>query len=385
LVKRYPVPNLKEMMKVPLKSVSAICMLILFLFSIACKKQTIQWKGTITAENGVTVVQNPKDPMYGGDVLALEEDLSIGEATTKGDFLFSTIRSLAVDDAGNIYVLDEKENHVLAFDSTGNHLRTFGRAGQGPGEFSLALTMGLTNRDEIVIEDYRNRLVYYSTEGEHIRDIPCAKTGVRRVTVDSSGNILGIVIVRDEERSRYELNKYDPELNLLHNLGSTPTPSSSNEGFDPFSGTIYYTFDKDDRVVSGVPDRYEIKIFDTAGNLDKKITRDYDPVEITEEEKKEVEEEMPQEIKLKIPKYHNAFRRFSTDDEGRIFVMTWEHIQGSEWYYYDVFDSEGRYLAKIPLEFRPLVIKKNKFYAVREDEDGFHIVKRYKANWRFDE
>ena len=60
-------------------------------------------------------------------------------------------------------------------------------------------------------------------------------------------------------------------------------------------------------------------------------------------------------------------------------------MQGGEGYCHDVFDSEGRYLAKIPLVFRPFVIKKNKFYTVTEDEDGFHIVKRYKANWMFDE
>lgn len=372
------------------KSVYSILLLIIavFITPFACQNQKSEWKGTITVENGVTVVQNPKEPMYGEDVLVFEEDLSIGETTTEGDFLFSAIRSIAVDDAGNIYVLDEKENHVLAFDNTGKHLKTFGRAGQGPGEFTFALTMGLTNGNEIVIEDYRNRLVYYSTEGEHIQDLPIAKTGVRRITVDSRGDVLGIVTVRDGESSRYELNRYDPDLNLLHNLGSTATPSSSNEGFNPFSGSIYYTFDKDDRVVWGVPDQYAIKICDTTGNLIKKITKEYDPVEITEEEKKEVEEEMqeiPEEIKLAIPKYHNAFQWFTADDEGRIFVMTRESIQGSQGRYYDVFDSEGRFIAKIPLKFRPFLIKKNKIYSVTEDEDGFHVVKRFRMNWRIGE
>jgi hypothetical protein len=373
-------------MKVRLRPVIAIFLLFIFLYAFSCRDQKSAWKGTITTENGVTVVQNPKVPMYGEDALVLEEDLTIGEAENEGDYLFSQIRSLAVDDAGNIYVLDSKENHVLVFDSAGKHLRTFGRAGQGPGEFTFALTMNLTNGNEIVIEDYRNRLIYYSMEGEHIQDLPIAKTGVRRIAVDSGGNVLGIVVVRDEESSHYELNRYDPDLNLLHNLDSTPTPSASSEGFNPFRGSIYYAFDKYDRVVCGVSDGYEIKIFDTAGNLARTITRDYDPVEITEEEKKEVEEEMreiPEEIKLAIPKYHSAFQWIMTDDEGRIFVMTEERPSGRKGYYHDVFDSEGRYLAKLPLDFRPHLIKKNHFYTVAEDRDGFHIVKRYRANWRF--
>lgn len=365
-------------------SVLAISLLVFAILAVACQNKKLEWKGTISVEDGVTFVRNPKEPIYGEDVFDLEEDLSIGESTEEGDYLFSEIGSIAVDDAGNIYVLDAKENHVLAFNNTGKHLRTFGRTGQGPGEFSLALTMSMTNQNEIVIEDYRNHLVYFSTEGEHIRDLPSAKTGIRRVTVDSRGNIMGLVIVRDGENSRYELNKYDTDLNFLHILGTTPTPSSVNEGFNPFGGTIYYTFDKDDRVVWGIPGHYEINIFDTTGSLVQKITKEYDPVEITEEEKKEATEELLERIELKIPKFHNAFRRFITDDEGMIFAMTWERIQESKGYYYDVFDPEGRYLAKIPLKIRPRLIKKKKIYSVTEDEDGFHIVKRYKVNWRID-
>ena len=245
--------------------------------------------------------------------------------------------------------------------------------------------MSLINDNVIVIEDYRSRLVYYSTEGAHIRNLPTAKAGVRRVYLDSRGNILGINTVRDGENSRYELSKYDPDLNLLHTLGSTPTPSVSTEGFNPLSGSIYYRFDKDDHVVWGVPDHYEIRICDTTGRLAQIITREYDPVEITEEEKKEAAEGIPQGIKLLIPKYHDAFQWFTTDDEGRILVMTWERIQGNDGYFYDVFDAQGRYLAKIPLKFRPFLIKSKKFYTVREDEEGFHVIKRYNVNWSIDE
>jgi hypothetical protein len=367
------------------RSLIMISVFFIALFSFACQNQKPLWKGTISTENGVTIVQNPKQPMYGEDILAIEEDLSIGESASSDDYLFSSIRAIAVDDAGNIYVLDRKDNHILVFDNTGKHLRTFGRAGQGPGEFTLPLTMGLTNRNEIVIEDYRNRLAYYSTEGEHIRDLPIAKTRVARVKVDSRGNILGIVIKRDEEDSRYEVQKFDPEMNLIHTLDSTPTPSADNQGFNPFRGSIYYAYDKDDRVITGISDRYEIKIYDTTGNLIKKIRREYDPVEITEEEKKEATESMPPDLKLVMPKYHSAYQWLMTDDEGRIFVMTQERIPGERGYYHDVFDTEGRYLAKIPFKFRPFLIKNKNYYTVQEDEDGYHVVKRYKAHWSISE
>ena len=115
-----------------LKSVSAIFLPLFTVFAFACQVQKTEWKGTITTENGITVAQNPKEPMYGEEALVLEEDLSIGESTAKSDYLFSSIRAITADDAGNIYVLDMKENHILAFDSAGQHLRTFGRQDRDP-------------------------------------------------------------------------------------------------------------------------------------------------------------------------------------------------------------------------------------------------------------
>jgi len=49
--------------------------------------------------------------------------------------------------------------------------------------------------------------------------------------------------------------------------------------------------------------------------------------------------------------------------------------------YYDVFDSEGKYIVRISLKYTPLVWKNKKLYMIEEDEEGFQIVKRYKVTW----
>jgi hypothetical protein len=373
-----------------MKKHTTLFMIFLLFFAIyglvsSCREQKQVWKGTITVENGVTVVENPKEPMYGEDALSLEKELAIGESQAGEDYLFSSIRAITVDDSDNIYVLDRKDNHVLAFDSSGKHLQTFGRPGQGPGELRLPLTLGITNRNQVVIENSRNSLVYYTTEGEYIRNVPITQSGVARIILDSQGNILGVVIKRDQDKPRYEIQKFDPEMNLLHTLDSTPTPSASSQGFNPFSGSVYFAFDKHDRAVCAVSDKYELNIYDTEGNLIKKIKKEYDPIEITEEEKREAAKEMPSELKLVFPKHHNPIHWISTDDEGRIFVMTMERIPNEEGYYHDVFDPQGRFIAKIPFRFRPRLIKRKKFYTVAEDRDGFHVIKRYIMNWRLGE
>jgi hypothetical protein len=148
-------------------------------------------------------------------------------------------------------------------------------------------------------------------------------------------------------------------------------------------GIISFRINNYDQVICGYPENYEINIFDKKGNLTRKIIKDYDPVEITEGEIKEATEGLPQNMKLSIPKYHFPYRRFTTDDEGRIFVQTYEKTTDGSGYYYDVFDSEGKFIVKIPLKIRPYVLKKKKLYTVEENEDGYLFVRRYEVTWNY--
>jgi hypothetical protein len=147
----------------------------------------------------------------------------------------------------------------------------------------------------------------------------------------------------------------------------------------------YWLIDQNDNIVYGYPKEYEIKVFNPEGKLIKKITKEYDLVEVTEEEKKERIEGISPQIKSKyvFSKYHSAYRRFFLDDEGRIFIQTWEKIGDGDIYHHDVFDREGRYIAKIPLRVRPLICKKGKLYSIEEDEEGYQVVKRYKVTWKY--
>ena len=51
----------------------------------------------------------------------------------------------------------------------------------------------------------------------------------------------------------------------------------------------------------------------------------------------------------------------------------------------DVFDPEGRYIARVPLPAKTLLLlwKNSKLYAVEDDEEGYPFIKRYGARWNF--
>ena len=367
--------------------VSIPLFLFLLLLCISWVKQKAEWKGTIEEKNGVMVVKNPKEPMFGEDIFSIEEELSIGVEKEKDEYMFSQIRDIDVDKEGRIYVLDFKEAHVKVFDNKGEYIKTIGKKGQGPGELEFPLSLSITGQNEIMVNDTRNRrLAFFSLEGEFIKNLSTARAGLMRLDIDSAGNITGIVITGDEDNPRYELQKFDPEMNYLHSLYSSPLPGATNR-FNPFEGGLIWDINKNNQVVYGYPKDYEINIFDSEGKLVKKIMKEYDPVKITEEEKEEMkkrESRLPPSMKLIIPKHHNPYRWLLVDDENRIFVMTWEKAAEEKGYYYDIFDPEGRYIAKILLEHPPIVFKKNKLYTIEQDEEGYQIVKRYKVMWRIE-
>lgn len=50
----------------------------------ATGEQKAQWKGKIEYENGVKLIKNPKELLYGEIEFELEKDLSIGRVIKKG-------------------------------------------------------------------------------------------------------------------------------------------------------------------------------------------------------------------------------------------------------------------------------------------------------------
>ena len=351
----------------------------------SCSPQKTEWKGTIEEVDGITVVNNPKEPMYGEDVFVLEEELSIGEAIGKEEYMFSEVTSVATDNENRIYVLDYEDCKVKIYDKNGDHIKTFGREGRGPGDLHLPHTITISRENEIVVKNFRN-IAYFSLDGEYIRTLSTAKYDMTSARIDSDGNILGVEIVRDEENPRYELKKFDSAANYLRSFGSSPLSDFRRDGFNPFFPVLRWTIINGNQIVFGYQAEYELEIFDTGGNLIRKISKEYTPVKVTQkdaEERLEGEDLPPQILeRMVLPEHHCPFSRLYADDEGRIFVTTYERTPDGEGYYFDVFDAQGRFFAKVPFANRPLLIEKGKLFTLEEDEDGFQMVKRYKVTWK---
>jgi len=361
---------------------------------VSCRQQKAKWKGTIEEQDGVIIVKNPAEPIYTKDVFRLEEDLTIDNVEEDDGFTFQDIMHLAVDDEENIYVSDSKAAFIKVFDKSGNYLRTIGKKGEGPGEFSYPFEILVLPQGELMVNDtIELRVHFFSLDGKFLRQFSSSTmTLFRRPRVDSAGHIIvGHVNVGDEMET--VLKKLDSDLNPVLTLATRPiifrTPTIV-QYFDVLRSTnLVWDVAVEDNIVWGVFDKYEIFVNNPEGKLIRKIVREYDGIEITKKEEEKLikawfgNNPVPPQITLKFPKVYPPFFRFTCDEEGRLFVQTYEKTKDEEEDYYDVFDSEGKYIVRISLKYRPQVLKNKKLYMIEENEEGFQVIKRYKVNWSF--
>ncbi len=382
----------RDKMKSKTKVISIILSISVLMMLVSCQKQKAEWKGKIEEVDGVTVVKNPKEPMYGEEACSLEEELSIGEPEGKEEYVFYRIL-MDVDEYGNMYILDAAAPNIRVFDKEGNYTQTIGRKGQGPGEMLSPRSIQITPQNEILVYDLRNqRFSFYSLTGEFLKQsLAATALFLLNPKMDSTGYVIGGIL----QRESYALNKFDLELNPVLTIYTIDIPSLSRTGeLEVMIPSFSFDLTKKDNIVCGYNDKYEFQIIDSQGKLIRKIIKEYDPLEVSEKDKEEYIDRytggrgLPPDLKLQFPKYNRPFSSISVDEEDRIFVRTPKRVNGREGsFYYDVFDAEGKCLAEIPIEMKnelyPLIFKNNKLYIIDKIEEGYQVVKRYKVTWKY--
>ena len=357
----------------------------------------VQQKTVIKTENGIPVVYNPKDPtppVGGPTSLILKHDLTIGEETADENYMFSQLRSIQIDDQENIYALDMKEIKIKVYDKNGKFIRSFGKKGKGPGEIEMPLRMEMTPDQNIVIDDMGNaKFIFFSLEGTCLREIPLGKYQfLIRFKFDSKGCIYADTRAYEETKMTSELKKFDPNFKPVATI-ATFSEKRVPRVSTPFSNAFSLQRTKEDNIIWLIPTKYELTIVNSEGKPVKKIIKDYEPIKITEAIKQRLIQEdfgekgIPSGMKFEVPSHFPPVYYFTIDDEDRLYVCTYAHEEkdGDYWPYYDVFDAEGRYMAKFCHPHREMIftVKKNKAYCmVQESEEGLPLVKRYSMVWQ---
>jgi len=100
--------------------------------------------------------------------VAVEEVLTIGRVAGPPEYTFGVIGDVEVDpEVGEIFVLDAMADRIRVYDWEGEHLRSWGREGEGPGEFDSPAALAV-QRDTIAVADAWS-LHVFARDGSHLR------------------------------------------------------------------------------------------------------------------------------------------------------------------------------------------------------------------------
>jgi hypothetical protein len=296
----------------------------------------------------------------------------------------SSIVGAAIAKDGSVFLLDMRECRVLAYTASGKFLRSFGRGGQGPGEFEWPLFIRLSPAGEILIEDIqRYTISMFSQDGRFLRAISTAArpSPLMNLTVDPTGGFVAQQVSLESSDIPRLLRKFDAALK--------PGPIlESRASFDPKtnerkSGVLWYVMDGQGRIY--VPDAadYAIRVYSQESRLDHRITREFDPMKSPPEEKKRpVGLPGGAKIVFETPKYLPAIRDCLLDENGRLFVNVQDKGVRKGTSVIDIFDPDGRYIARTTLPGRPVAWKNGRVYLTDENESGYPILRSRRVDWR---
>jgi len=97
--------------------------------------------------------------------------LSIG-AVEGGPIEFASIRSVLLDSAGTLIVVDDRNRTVVEFDSTGTFVRQIGRDGAGPGEYRQPYSVAWLQGNLAVLDPGNPRLALFNRSSGWITSWP---------------------------------------------------------------------------------------------------------------------------------------------------------------------------------------------------------------------
>ncbi len=381
-------------------------------FSIcACKARSALGPDR-TTENGVEVIGNGLEPYTirsEANHLRLEQKLIIDfENPELAAVGIPKITSFDVDSQGNIYIWSRRssENFIFKFGPSGQFDCSFGRGGEGPGEIGALDNLRIDERDQIIIsDDGRNRLIVMNASGDMHKELQLPSK-MNTATLLPNGNVLawrsdfnpeeGIAKIQIVlcDQTLNELAALNPAEELpnwlrakrINGLGTVPTLGQGSIS----KGHIF---------MGNKQSGYQIWVYDLEGNPIRKIKKDYRPVAVPEDIKKRVLEvfDMPihksQKSKLYFPDSMPAIQYFFPDDQGRLFVMTFEKGDRRGHYMYDIFNPDGVFVGRTSLDNKgnesleiwggPFEVraKNNLLYYLRAKESGFQELVVCRMTW----
>jgi len=350
---------------------------LIFIFDLISYKTTFSqedWHGEIINQNGILHIVNAEEPIYKLPNIFIEKVWETGGEDP--GFIFNNITAIDIDKKGRVYVADVLEKNIKVFSPSGEYLFTFGRQGQGPGEYQIPKCLTLLPNQQILVIDVGGglfaRFKFFDCEGNYINEFMVELKNSINLKDDENSRAyllsLGMIsfsklfsenrllLIKDSiEEMKYQVHslwifvldkrqgikiienkKIDPQF--TNQLNQSDRDFLDTQWCHDNKGNIYFIKDIFD---------YTIDVYDKQGNLKKVIKRVFNfPLKTKDEYEKDrermnkyVEQQKGYGITVKWEelKYRsiifNPFhitRSMFCDDQNRLWILTNESFSPHE-------------------------------------------------------
>lgn len=323
---------------------------------------------------------------------AQDLELHLGEPLEIGweDLLFGSVTAVCEDEAGNFYVVDQREHKVYSFSRNGKLLASFGQQGQGPGDFQRPNRISLTSQGHLAVADEMYTISFLKRDGAFLKRVKLdtglapgymgedrfyawrwGPEGQQQIMLDAKSHVLETF--HSVSRDRFSVSAPDQSgREVMFNFGRPP--------YSP--GLIYA---QNGRFTAlAVSDTYRILLLDHEGEARTVIERRVEPQVLSRKERLHFEDEFQEfgkmrgwpesvvrDIISKLPRTKVFFDRILLSPT-HVFVclIPSDIMEEGATIPVDLFNTEGKYQGTASLPKKPLFISQSRMYFEHSDEDG---------------
>jgi hypothetical protein len=295
---------------------------LLLILSIGASAQQVE---TI---DGIRVVHNKKGGVWGTNPkLAIELVRTIGDVDTDDENLaFDSPLDMAVDPAGNAFILDSGNKRIQVFGPDGQYLRTIGRRGQGPGEFESLSSISIDRQGNFhVLDSAQRRIQVFTPRGEVLKTTPITKLRIDRMRILGSGPIVakvsiifGMGGVAKEKAQPKLVNLLGPDLEVVGEFGEPF--DYGDEMTNRIGNSWYFDVDGEDHICLCFVYQNRIERYTPEGKLLWRADRELSySTKLIEKGRQEV---TANSTRYFAPKLNRVTDALAADEKGRIWVVT---------------------------------------------------------------
>lgn len=114
-----------------------------------------------------------------------------GESASNEEEMFNEPRDIQIGKDGQFYILDTGNKRIQVFNSERKYVRSLGRPGQGPGEYSRPIELAIDANDNLYIGDESTSKIYkLSNMGAYIGGFSIINNGFYRFALRSDAKII---------------------------------------------------------------------------------------------------------------------------------------------------------------------------------------------------